>query len=99
MESSRKQIDSLLVHDRFVRALAHGLLADAAAAEDVAQEAWLAALRRGSAELGSFPRWIGGVVRNLAEKTRRGAQRRAEREARVARGERVPSAAEVLERE
>jgi len=36
----------LLQHGQFVRALAHGLLRDAHAAEDVAQETWVRYLQR-----------------------------------------------------
>ncbi|MSR62218.1 MAG: sigma-70 family RNA polymerase sigma factor [Planctomycetes bacterium] len=99
MKDSEHEIDALLVHDRFVRSLAHSLVADAATADDVAQDAWLAGLKGGVAGLSSFPRWVSGTVRNLADRSRRGARRRAEREERAARAERVPSAAEVLERE
>src|SRR5262245_22927396 len=98
MSPSESQIEALLLQDRSLRALARGLIADAHAAEDLAQEAWLASLRRGDGAM-SLPRWLTGVVRNLAVKRRRSEERRARRERDSARPEADPSAAEILERE
>lgn len=70
--------EELLARTGWMRALATRLLADPAAADDVVQEAWLAALEhppRANAEA-----WLGRVVRNLAWKRRRGEGRRAEHE-------------------
>jgi len=98
MSLSEIQIEALLERDHALRALARGLLSDAHAAEDVAQEAWLAALQRGE-RAASLPGWFAGVVRNLAGKRRRGEERRSRRERDSARAERDPSTAEILERE
>src|SRR5688572_26527451 len=98
MTPSDSPADALLVHDRALRGLARGLLADAHAAEDLAQEAWLAALRRG-AEPERPGAWLGAVARNLAAKLRRDDRRRARRERESARAEQEPSAGEILERE
>src|SRR5262245_37519532 len=91
-------IESLLLHDHFVRALARSLLSDRHAAEDVAQETWVAALETGGAATWG-PRWLASVVKNLAHKARRGEQRRERRESTAARPEAVPSTRELLERE
>lgn len=55
---------------------------DAAIAEDVVQEALLAAVRAGRTDLtdGQTGRWLHGVVRNQARMTRRGATRRRQRD-------------------
>ncbi len=99
MNSRESRIENLLVHDAFIRALARSLLADRGAAEDVAQDAWVALLERKKTKVGSLPRWISGIVRNLAKKNRRSEARRRTREETAARSEGVPSAAEILERE
>jgi RNA polymerase sigma factor (sigma-70 family) len=90
--------ESLLVHDGFVRALARSLLADRHAAEDVAQETWVAALERGAAAV-SLPQWLSGVVRKRAGKHVRSQERRVRREREAARGAGTPSGEEILERE
>lgn len=84
---------NLALHAEGLRALARRLVNDAAAADDVVQEACLAALRRGTA---SRP-WLVGVVRNLARRRHREESRRAERERRAARPEAAP-ADEAVER-
>ena len=55
---------------------------DAAIAEDVVQEALLAAVRAGRTDLtdSQTGRWLHGVVRNQARMTRRGATRRRQRD-------------------
>jgi len=98
MSTPEHRIESLLLHDGFVRALSRSLLSDPHAAEDVAQETWVAALE-GGAEAASLSRWITGVVKNLAGKTRRGEHRRQRREHESARPEATPSGEEILERE
>src|SRR5262245_40134074 len=86
-EPSALPLDSL-------RRLARGLLYDRDGAEDVVQEAWLAALRQRppAAELAG---WLTRAVRHRALDALRGNARRAERERRAARAEAVPSALEL----
>ncbi|HEX6883387.1 MAG TPA: sigma factor [Planctomycetota bacterium] len=82
-------LHALLMHDQALRGLARGLLADAHAAEDLAQDTWLAALSRGADP--ETPRaWLASVARNLAAKLRRGEERRVRRERDSARNEREP---------
>jgi len=97
-EDSTDPAQALLIHDGFVRALARSLLVDRDAADDVAQDTWVAALERGAAAV-SLPRWLAGVVRNRAGKHARSEGRRQQRERAVARGEGAPSDEEILERE
>ncbi|MCC7140439.1 MAG: sigma-70 family RNA polymerase sigma factor [Planctomycetes bacterium] len=68
----------------FARRLAFALLHDDAAADDVAQDAAVAALRGGADGARSRPAWLVGVVRNLVRMRRRGDARRARREAAAA---------------
>jgi RNA polymerase sigma-70 factor, ECF subfamily len=96
---ARATNETLRQHGRFVHELARALLRDPAAAEDVAQEAWVQWWRR--AEAPSNPRgWLARVVRSLASNQRRAGERRARREAEGARpeGERAPDE-EVAESE
>jgi len=80
-----------------LRRLAHGLLFERAAAEDVVQDAWVAALEsRG--EIRGLGAWLNGAVRRLARNRVRADERRAQREQRVARAEAQPSAAEASAR-
>ncbi|HEX6886003.1 MAG TPA: sigma-70 family RNA polymerase sigma factor [Planctomycetota bacterium] len=91
--------EALLGQADFVRALARSLLADPGAADDVAQEAFVACLERPPAQPGALRGWLASVVRKRASLWRRGEARRAGREASAARAERAPSTAEVVERE
>lgn len=89
-------LEGLLSEDRWIRRLARRLTVDEHAAEDLAQDAWVAAL---TAKAGARPRrargWLGGVVRHLLADWRRAGARRARREEEVARGEALPSADEI----
>jgi len=72
-----------------LRALARGLLADPHDAEDVVQDAWVAAL-----ENGERPRdlvaWLRGTTRRLVAQAVRGRERRRRRELAAARPEAAP---------
>jgi len=72
--------DALLRHGDFVRRLARSLVADADLAEDVAQETWLAALRRPPGRADNVRGWLAAVVRNLVRLQRRTDVRRLARE-------------------
>ncbi|MHC4953200.1 MAG: sigma-70 family RNA polymerase sigma factor [Planctomycetota bacterium] len=74
--------EHILEHGPFLRGLARSLLRDAARADDVVQEAWLAAMRRPHAVRDLRP-WLVGVVRNLVRREKRSAARREAREQRV----------------
>src|SRR5437867_1369513 len=72
--------EELLAHDPFVRAVARRLLSDEHRVEDVVQETWLAALRRGPGPVGSLRAWLATVVRNFAIDARRRDAARSARE-------------------
>ncbi|MEM9378614.1 MAG: sigma-70 family RNA polymerase sigma factor [Planctomycetota bacterium] len=76
--------DALLSQTRWMRALAMGLVADPNEADDVAQEAALAALQHGPKDRPPSRAWLATVVRNFAWRRRRTETRRADREALVA---------------
>ncbi|MBL8803083.1 MAG: sigma-70 family RNA polymerase sigma factor [Planctomycetes bacterium] len=75
--------EDLLAHAGWMRALAGALLADPGAADDVVQQAWVAAWRRPPASDQPIEPWLARVVRNFASKRRRGDTRRAAHEARA----------------
>lgn len=91
--------EALLAHADFVRGLARSLLFDPDAAEDLAQQAWLAAIEHPPSRPERARSWFAAVVINLARKSWRGAARRETRERAAARPEAVPSTAEIVERE
>jgi RNA polymerase sigma-70 factor (ECF subfamily) len=91
-------LEDLAGHAEGLRALARKLVGDAAAADDVVQEACLAALRRRPTGGVPWRPWLVAVVRNLSLKRRRDEARRVQRERRAARPERVASADEAVER-
>jgi len=87
--------ESLHLHGPRLRALALELVGDAHTAEDLVQETWLEALEPPPPEDRPLRRWLNTVLRNLAFEGQRAGQRRAAREAAVARHESTdsPSAA------
>jgi len=88
--------DLLLSHSRFLRSLAMEIVADAAAADDVVQEAWLAAVRHPPADPAKMRGWLAAVVRNLARRSVRGTARRRSRELASAIETPVPSSDAVI---
>ncbi|MCK6444854.1 MAG: sigma-70 family RNA polymerase sigma factor [Planctomycetes bacterium] len=86
--------DLLLADLAWTRRLARTLVRDAATADDVAQEAWLAA--RQGARGGRA--WLAGVVRNLVRQARRADVRRAARELDAAAPEAREGADELVAR-
>lgn len=64
----------------WVARLARSLVSDPHAADDVAQDAWLLAMRTESAS-GGFRAWMASVVRNAARVRARGESRRRQHEA------------------
>jgi RNA polymerase sigma-70 factor (ECF subfamily) len=94
-----KDPEDLLAHDAFVRGLARHLVHDGHAAEDIAQQTWVASLQAGSGPLTSLRAWLAGVVRRVAGKRARTERHEHERQRAAARQELVPSAAEIVARE
>lgn len=89
-------LEALLSHRAWVRALASAL-AQPADADDLEQEAWLAALERPPE--GIAPKaWLATVLRRAAAKMRRTVFRRAVRERAAARPEATGAAADLVAR-
>ena len=91
--------EELLAHDPFVRGVARRLLADEHRVDDVVQETWLAALRRGPGPGGSLRAWLATVARHFAIDARRRDAAREARERAAARPETAPSMDEIYARE
>jgi RNA polymerase sigma-70 factor (ECF subfamily) len=91
-------VQKLLAHASWVRALAHGLVADSASAEDVVQDTWVAALECGPREEHSVRGWLRRVVANFVFQHRRSEIARSARERRAATPEALPSVAEIAAR-
>jgi RNA polymerase sigma-70 factor (ECF subfamily) len=83
----------------FLRALARSLLADPERADDVVQDAWLAALKRPPRAGVPLRSWLAAVVRNRAYRVGREEARRARRERAAAQREWVRPADDVVEAE
>jgi RNA polymerase sigma-70 factor (ECF subfamily) len=90
--------ERLLEHAAWLRSLARHLVDDAAAAEDLVQETWLAAIRRPPVLTRPMQPWLAGVARRLAAFARRseGRRRRRESEPRAPTG--APSTHELVAR-
>lgn len=90
--------ESLFAHLDWARSLAGRLVGDAAAADDLVQEACVLALERPPASHWAPRKWLGGVLRNLARDRGRSTVHRSDREAESARPERIEGTHDVLER-
>lgn len=88
----------LLELSRQLRLLARHLAPDDATADDLVQEAWLAALQSPPDRLRDLTTWLRGVVRNLARRKLRKARMRGDAEREAAASEQVSSEVELIER-
>ncbi len=103
METATRQIqqEQLLAQMGWVRGLARSLVADPGLADDIAQDAWLAADSAPPAHVesdGHLRAWLAVVVRNLVGKSARSVSRRRGREERAARPEAIESTADLVAR-
>src|SRR5262245_34735469 len=100
MSSTLPDLESLLLYDGFVRALARSLVRGEDAVDDIVQQTWLRALRRPLGLLGSPRAWLATVVRSVVIDKRRTDAHRAQRERAAATSTPLaPSAAEILGQE
>lgn len=97
--AASEAIDSVWIERaEHIRALARALVRDEHDAEDLAQDAWIAALTRRPASEESWAAWIATVMRNVARVRWRSDRRRTDRERDAARPERQPTESELLDR-
>ncbi len=94
-----RELAKLRHDDAQVRAFARQLVGDVHLAEDVTQQAWLAACERGPADAGARKAWLKTAVRFLAAKARRREARTRHRESVAARPEATASTSDIVERE
>jgi RNA polymerase sigma factor (sigma-70 family) len=73
-------IERLLEHRAWVRTLARALVSDANRADDVEQDAWLAAMTRPPRHAAGLKTWLARLVRHRASNARRAETRRASHE-------------------
>lgn len=90
--------EQLLAQSTWVRRLAHSLVGEAAAADDVVQETWKAALEHPPADDRPLRPWLARVVANFARQRARSGARRDARERDTARPEALPGPDELIER-
>ncbi|MEZ6020150.1 MAG: sigma-70 family RNA polymerase sigma factor [Planctomycetota bacterium] len=94
---SHPDLERLLTHQDWLRALARKLVGDAQAADDLVQETWIAALKSPPDPDRPARPWLAGVVRRLASMRARGEGRRARRQNEVALRDELPSTADLVE--
>ncbi|MCC7011566.1 MAG: sigma-70 family RNA polymerase sigma factor [Planctomycetes bacterium] len=97
-DAQRVGIEQLLGESAWVRALAESLVRDPAAADDIVQQTWLAALRSPPDAGRALRPWLRAVVENFARMRRRSEASRAAREEHAAREEQLAAPEELLER-
>ncbi len=88
-----ERLARLLAEQGWLRRLAGALLRDPAGADDLAQDAWVAALQRPPATAASPRGWLATVLRRRLSRVRRAAARRRRREQAAARPEPLPDTA------
>ncbi len=98
VEAPKTILDQLLRHSAWARRLAQALVRDAAQADDLVQEVWLAALRRPPAADKPARPWLAKVMRNALRQHDRADARRDAREALRQQPLPLPSPDELSER-
>ncbi len=89
-------LQGLLAEDRWIRRLARRLAGDGESAEDLVQDAWVAALDARSGGPRRLRPWLRGIMRNLWVDRQRTGAARADRERIVARDEALEPASELV---
>lgn len=98
MDPGPIELDELFAHGGWVRRLAARLVRDAASADDVAQEVWVAALRTPPRERIDLRAWLAAAVRNASRSLHRTEARRVEREQRALDDREVDDPANFVQR-
>lgn len=97
MAGSSPTAEDLIEHTGWLTRLARAIVG-AAAADDLVQDTYEAALAKPSNHRGLLRPWLGGVARNIARTAARGRMRRERRERAVPVYEDVPSPEQLLAR-
>ena len=95
---SPHDIELLLARSRWMSRLACELCGEPAAAEDLLQDAWVAALEHPPRDERAGRSWFARVLANLSRERHRRRMARHARERDVARPESLPSAGDIVER-
>lgn len=90
--------DLLIAHVGWIRELARHMVADAHIADDIAQDACVAALERPPSDGQKFREWLGSVMRNALRQRGRSDLRREAREELAAKSERLEASDRLVER-
>ena len=90
--------EALLAERRWVRALARSLVSDPHRADDLEQDAWVAALGSPPRRGGSFRGWLATVMRNRVRNAWRDEGRRMARHRGSARAEATPATVDLVAR-
>ena len=100
MDASAQSLkpEVLLAESRWIHALAHSLVGDPGAADDLVQETWIAALRERPGRGRPLRPWLAAVLRRLALQRRRSEGRRERRERDSSAREALPSTHALVER-
>jgi RNA polymerase sigma-70 factor (ECF subfamily) len=93
-----ESLERLLGQTRWMRHLARELCADAAAADDLVQDACVAAIARPPRDESAGRPWLARVLANLSRERHRSRSARRAREHHAARREALPSASDIVER-
>ena len=91
--------EALLRHEPFVRELAGRLVRDSQAADDIAQQTFLAALQSGTAPTQSVRGWLATIARRVAGRRARSEQRRRARDELAAQPAAPPTPEQIVARE
>jgi RNA polymerase sigma-70 factor (ECF subfamily) len=96
---AKTEAELLLGHGAWIRSLARHMVSDEHHAEDLVQETWLVALRRGAEPLASSRAWLAGVLTRVVWRHRRAEVRRAAHEQLAARSTPIEAsdASEIVE--
>jgi RNA polymerase sigma-70 factor (ECF subfamily) len=98
IERPSPEPERLLSDMRWMRSLARSLVTNAADADDIAQDAWLAASSWRDADRSPPRKWLATIVRNLSIRRARTSANREHRERDVARDEALASPEELAAR-
>lgn len=96
IQATPADIERLLSQSDWLAALARKLVGDAATADDLVQDTWIAALQNPPDPDRPVRPWLAGILRRVASMRARAEGRRSWRQRRAARKDELPSAASLV---